>query len=168
MQVKRAINEMHNDTRILINYLKKRLIDEKADDVSYKELTESIGGRDVRRDGVSHLLRTARKRLEKDYGVLVVTVFGYGLKLSNECGAEASRQIRLIHKRSSKQQKRILNAFQESDVDNDEKVSVFTGIAVLGTLNFMTGKRKIERLMTRIQEKGSELSTTETLKLFEE
>ncbi|MHC4720362.1 MAG: hypothetical protein ACYSYT_07790 [Planctomycetota bacterium] len=162
---RKAICEMHTDTRILYNMLESCLIKNGDDEVAYESLNKAIG-RNVQGDGRG-LLMTARKRIEKEYGVLIECIAGVGLKLTNDYAGVKDRAVSHIRRQASRTRKRILNAVVDKTLDPTAQADVAIGLSTLGVLELCSKPSAVKKLGAYIESHGrKELPTAETLKLF--
>lgn len=154
------------DVRILANFIKVKLIDEKAAKCSYGELSAALGGRDIQY-GDRSILDRARKSVEKEHGVYIGTIYTEGIALVDDLSGAADRTIRHISRASKRASRRILNAVND-DIPKAAQVGIFARISTLGALSIFTRQKSIKKIEGRIIETGQkELPTAETLRLFE-
>lgn len=167
MEAKRkAINELHTDTRILTNLLTVRLVKENAEILTYEELSASIG-RDVR-DGARGLLGTARKHVEQDSGIALVTVRNIGLKKTKDYSGMMDVSMTGIRRRAARITRRVLGAVATDRLDSEQQTKVSSRLSILGVIGLFTRRKGLNRLEAKVREIGNkELPTAETLRLFE-
>ena len=167
METKRkAINELHTDTRILMNLLTVKLVKENADIVKYDELSAAIA-RDVR-DGARGLLGTARKHVEQDNQIALETVRSVGIKRTRDYSGMGDKTISQIRRNAARTTKRMLRASVNDTLDDEAQARVASRLSMLGLFGLFTRRVSLNRLEAKVREIGNkELPTAETLRLFE-
>jgi hypothetical protein len=154
------------DVRILANFIKVRLIDEKADICTYAEMSAAIGGRNVQ-NGAYLTMMKARRAVEKDCRVLIDTVTNEGIVLHSDYAGAADKTMKHINRTAKKESRRIVNALPEN-LPNDQAIGIFSRISALGALAVCSTRSAIKKLEGKMEETGAkELPTAETLRLFE-
>lgn len=162
---RRSINEMHTDTRILINYMETKMIKERQVFVSYADLSAAIG-RDIR-NGSRGLLNTARKHIETEHKVLLEAVRNEGVKCTTDYVGKADQQIKHVGKTTRRELKRIVNATTDEDLSNGERIKLNARLSQLGAFAVMAKPSATHRLESSVEQNMTkELPTAETFKLF--
>jgi len=165
VKVKRAINELHTDTRILYNVLESKLIKEGGEIVTYDELLKAIG-RDVRSQARG-LLKTARKHIEKEHHITLECVRNVGIKRTEDYCGIMDKTTQHVRKQTRVTAKRVLNAINDKNLQNDEKILISAKLSQFGAIELFTRNKTTKRLEEHIKlHDGKELATTQTLKLF--
>ena len=162
---RKAINELHTDTRILMNMLTMKLVKEDADIVTYEELSKAIG-RDIR-NGARGLLATARKHVEQDNGIALVVVRDAGIKKTRDYPGMMDESMTGIRRRAARMTRRILGAVASDTLDDDQQNKVSSRLSMLGVIGLFTRRKSVNRIEAKVREIGNkELPTAETLRLF--
>jgi hypothetical protein len=162
---RKAINELHTDTRILFNVLETRLVDQKAERIGYDELSKAIG-RDVQKQARG-LLKTARKHIEEQYHILLEPIVGEGLKISKDYAGLLGKSTAHIRRQARGTAKRVLNGINGSEIDPEQKLEITARLSILGAIELFTKPKLPKKLMASIErEPAKQLPTAETLKLF--
>lgn len=139
----RAIAELSIDTQTLERELMLIAI---GDVVTYGQLTRAIG-RDVQ-NGASHLLASARHRVQRDHALCFEPVRGEGLKRLNDESivgtvAAAFGRVRNIARRGSRR----LACVQNFDaLPNDLKVRHNVAASIFGVLGHVTKDSSVKKL----------------------
>ena len=159
---RKGIFELSTDTRILINVLERVFIQDRLPMVTYDELNKAIG-RNVQEEA-RHLLQTARKHVQADHKILLDTVRKEGVRITNDYeGALDSVRIRagrMIKRRA----REVGNAIAEKSIS----AMIAAKISIIGAMELMSRSHVPKKLIQTIEErKLRELSTAETLKLFQ-
>jgi len=162
---RRAICEMHTDTRILYNVLETKFIKDGAAEVTYDELSAAIG-RSVQVEARG-LLATARKHLEREHALIIEPITGVGLKLTRDYAGVLDKKTAHIRRQSRSESRRVLNAISGKELDQSQQVQVAARLSALGAIQLFTKPAIPKRLTDYVAAHGSrELPTAETLKLF--
>jgi len=158
---KKAINELHTDTRILYNTLESKIIKEGNDSVSYDELSKAIG-RDVRQEARG-LLNTARKHIEREHHITLEVVRNEGIKKTTDYCGLMEKTTGHIGKQGRRTVSRVLNAINGQQLNS----ATAARLSQLGAINLFTRPKTVKRLEEHISShERKELATAETLKLF--
>jgi hypothetical protein len=162
---RRAICEMHSDTRILYNVLENKLIKDKQEQVTYQQLSAAIS-RDVQSEARG-MLATARKNIEQEHAVIIEPVIGIGLKVTVDYAGVKDKELSGIRRKGNRAHKRLLNAIAGKDLDDTVQLDLAIGLSTLGAIELCTKPTTRKRLGTYIESHGrKELPTAETLRLF--
>ena len=162
----RTIGDANVDTRILYDFIVLKLVKEKEAFLSYAQLNASIGGRDVQGDAYG-MLRTARKRVDKDFHLLIETVNREGIKKSESVYGALERTIKHIGRSSRRTSKRVVNAMVDREMDDEQRIKAGIGLSVLGALEQFSKPKAQKLLEVKVREnQAKELPTAETLRLF--
>jgi hypothetical protein len=164
----KTIGEMSTDSRILANKLKVELIDGKKDVCTYEELSAAIG-RDVRTKNGIGLLRTARKSLQRDQGIVLVAVNSVGISIEKDFGGFLEGHRRHVQTTTRRKLRDVSHAIVTSPdtMSNDQKLQTMTNMSLLGAVVQMTKPSSQKKLEAKVSECGvKELPTAETLRLF--
>ncbi len=164
---RKTIGEMSADTRILINYVTKRMVKDGEMFISYAELNAAIGGRNVQAEAHG-ILATARQNVERDCCIVIETVRTEGITLSTKYTgvlAFAAKQARRLVTKASR---RVVNAIDEAELSNEERISIGAYLSGLAAIRLCGATKNIRKLEGRLKETTAlELPTAETLRLFE-
>ncbi len=168
MEAKRkTIGEMSADTRILINYITKRIVKDGEKFISYADLNVAIGGRNVQAEARG-ILGTARKNIEQDCHIVIETVNTEGIALSKKYAgilAFAAKQAGRLAKKASC---RVVNAIDDSELSNEDRVGIGAYLSGLAAIRLCGATKNIRKLESRLKQTTTlELPTAETLRLFE-
>jgi threonine dehydrogenase-like Zn-dependent dehydrogenase len=165
MEAKRkGINELHTDTRILINVLESKLVKEGGEMVSYKELSQAIA-RNVQ-NGARGLLTTAMKHVEKQNNIVLVSVRNEGIKRTEDLIGLNDATLHHIGKASNKSLRRTLNALPNTKLDPAQTTALYARMSALGAFAVCSKPASLKTIEGRVAETQKELPVTETLKLF--
>ena len=166
MEAKRKNSfELSADTRILINVIEKALIKEARETISYSELSAAIG-RDVQLESRG-LLKTARKNVERDNHVMIVTITNEGIALSKNYNGALSQAATKIRRTKRKYCKLVQNAIVDKELPPEESIELMGRFSALEVTELFTKPNMPKKLLDYIKDKGpKELPTAETLKLF--
>lgn len=167
METRRVtIAEMHTDTRILYNVMESKFIKNKQAEISYEELSSSIG-RNVQMNARG-LLSTARKRIEKDFQIVIEPVMNEGLRGTTDYAGIGGKTNAHLHRHSQKHRKRILNAITGKELSPEQILPLAVELSKLGATALFTRRQTPKQLTAYIQEHNIlELPTQQTLKLFQ-
>ncbi len=168
MEAKRkTIGEMSADTRILINYITKRMIKDGETFIPYNDLNAAIGERNVQ-EGARGILMTARRNVEQECNIIIETVNTEGIALSTKYVgvlAFATKQARRLAARASR---RVANAISDTELTNEERISIGAYLSGLAAIRLCGATKNIRKIEGRLKETTlAELPTAETLRLFE-
>ena len=165
MEAKRKpINELHTDTRILINVLESNLVKGGKDTVSYQELSAAIA-RNVQ-NGARGLLNTARKHIEQEHGITLVCIKGQGVKKTNDLTGLLDQTTHHISRTSRKSVKRVLNAMPNIELSNTDRTAINARLSQLGAISMFAKPSSTKVIEGKVAELQKELPTAETLRLF--
>jgi len=163
---RKAAFELHADTRILINIIHHRLMDESVETVTYAELNRAIGGRNVQKEA-NGLLQTARKHVEQNDKIKIETVRDVGLKITDDYGGCLRYARERIRRISRKETKTILNAIDGRDLPGDQKRTIMAELSLMSALQLFTGPQMPTKILDKIEaNEQNQLPTAETLRLF--
>lgn len=158
----RGSYEMSSDARVLYDYLEKNLIDEKHDIVKYSDLSNCIK-RDVQKEAIS-ILKTARNNIEKQHNIMLEVVRSVGIKISTDYEGALDKNLRHVRKSSRRTTKKVGRALTVDKIN----ASIAAKLSIHGALDLMTSPKVPKKLIDSVEaNKLKELSTAETLKLFE-
>lgn len=166
--MKKTINELHSDTRILINRLESAFTTESRDFISYAELSQSIGGRDVQ-GSARGLLITARKHVQVSLKCLIRTVRNEGLKKTDDVIGEIDNTAKHVGRAVKRTIRECLVATDGKEMENQQSVEFHARMSQLGAIAVFTQKKAASRIEGKIKELNihSDLPTAETIRLFE-
>ena len=166
---RKTIGEMSGDTRILINYITKRMIKDGEESISYADLCSAIGGRDVQNDARG-ILATARKHVEDENNILIETVSTVGIKKSKQYVGVLAFATKQVRRLSGKAVRRVAHAVADkyADLSNEEKIGIGAYMSGLAAIRLCGEAKNIRKIEGRLKETSTkELPTAETLRLFE-
>ena len=164
---RKPLNEMHSDTRILINVLESQMIRGDKEVVTYIELSKAIG-RDVRLNAMG-LLGTARKAIERDYHVTLETIPTIGVKKTTDYPGILDHTNQHIGRQARRNINRVVNAIADGkELNNGQALAINSRLSLLGAIALFTKRNSIKKLETKVAENmNKELPIAETLRLFE-
>jgi len=166
IEIKKSINEISTDTKILINYLEKEFVKEGRDFIPYSELSAAIN-RDVQQ-GARHLMDTAKKRVQAEHNLLLRPVFGEGIKKTTDLSGACDHTIKCIGRKARRTVKEVSNATIGKELCNDELIHVNSRLSHLGAIMVFTKPKAVKRIESEVRKRGtSQIPTADTLKLFE-
>jgi len=164
----RTIGEMSTDARILANTLKLNLIDQGQEVCAYDALTASIG-RDVRDRKCRGLLLTARRAIERDHNVVLVSISNCGITMERDYGGYLDGHRKHIQKTTRRKLLGVSNAIiaTPDSISNEKKLGIMTEMSLMGAVVQMTKLSAVKRLEATVAKAGTkELPTAETLRFF--
>ena len=162
---RKSINELSPESRILIQYLTKHLIEDKQDVVTYQEMSAAIG-RNVQTEARGKL-NTARKHVETENQITIGTVSRVGVKITGDYEGIADNTLKSIGRKTRRTCKRILNV-KIGDLPDDRKTAVFSRVSTLGAINQFAKPSSVKKIEGKVKELGNvELPVKETVKMFE-
>jgi hypothetical protein len=156
--------EKSNERRILENYILMKLIKEEVPLLTYDDLSRSIN-RDVRKDARSLLVSSVRT-VEKENKIIIETVRGEGIKVSKAVTGYLEDKNRRIGRMAHRAVSTVTNAIAGGNVEDDEKVSVFSRLSILGAIHLFCRKSSIKKIEGKVEIKNGQLPAKETLELF--
>lgn len=143
MSEKRGISELSIDTQTLERLL---LTIGVGETVSYKALSDSIG-RNIQ-NGASHLLQSARRRLQRESAMVFEAVHGKGLKRLDDIGiANCGESARVKMHNLARRTRQKLTCVQNFDaLPNDAKVKHNVAMSIFGALSEVTKAKAVKKL----------------------
>lgn len=176
-QTKRSIFEISVEARLLYARLKEVSIGEV---VLYTELA-AIGGRPMETDEdtgklidrrfpleLYGALSTARRRAQKDDGIILDAVYGEGLKRLNdhEIVGTSQRYIDGTRRASRRASKRLACVANFDDLPAESKVQHNTFMSLFGALAVITRAKSVKKLEGHVQQAHEQLPLVKTLEAF--
>lgn len=144
---KRSIPELSIDTQTLERALLTVAVGEV---VGYESLSKLIG-RNVQ-NGATHLLQSARRRVQRDHHIVFEPVRGEGLKRLDDEGKARSGESALAKIRSTARrgQEKLLCVDDFDSLSNDAKIKHNLSLSVLGALRQVAKATTMKRLEGKV------------------
>lgn len=162
---KHGIFEMSGDAKILANHIVKRLITDKAECLTYDEMSTVISQNILEHRSVMY---SAKKHVEQHHKVLIDTVKKVGIKLTADYVGASSNIISRIGRMSRKTCSRINKAMSgDHNIPDDQLIAVNARLSLLGVINMSVKPSLVKRIEGRVSTTLNQLPTMETLKMFE-
>lgn len=156
--------QISNDTRILFNVLESRIVKGGEDVIPYKDLTAAIGDRDVQTEARG-ILNTARKRLNREYGVLTTVVTNVGIQRTSDVSAYLASTTTKIGCMARRRTQDAVCALSSPDVSNEQRVGAYVEMAILGGIELLTKPKAHKQIEGKIDIAApKELPTVEALR----
>lgn len=157
-----CIQEMHSDTRLLIAQLQKVT---EGEIVTYEALSQMIG-RDVRKSAYG-CLGTAKKVLQRDYGIIFGVVVNEGLKRLPPAlvVADSERAVKHIRK-TARAGVQKLATVDLSRLTPEEKTNFNVRASHLGVFVAMTESNAVKKLESEVAKAQQSLPLAKTLEAF--
>lgn len=162
---RQSVADLSNDGRILRNFLEAQIVTAGRGEVSYGELSASIGGRDVQSDGRA-VLNSARKYIEKEHNCYLATVTGQGLCRQDDMIAPLEQERRHINRSVKRRLRRVMNAAKPETMEGDNKNVFFAKVSALGAVAICCKPASEKKLLAAVAQRAGEVPTAETMKLF--
>ena len=163
---KKSLIELSNDARILINLIERRLIKERAERLTYADMSAAIGGRNVQREA-RHLLATARRAVQRDHCVLIDTVTNEGICISTDYSGLINKNQRHVRRMTRRTSRVVLNAIKDKELDESQQLELMAGLSQCEALLLFCGPKAPEKLLAKIKaNQNSQLPTADTIRLF--
>lgn len=162
MAVTKSIAELSIDTRVLVSVLNRVATGAL---LAYETLSKAIS-RDVQGDSRA-VLSSARRIVQRDYGIVFACVSGVGLKRLSSADVvdQSSRHIEKSHRCAHRGIKE-LSSVDTSQLTNDQAVSFSARVSHLGVIANMTTDRAIKKIENVQQASQQLLSLAQTLDAF--
>lgn len=161
---RRTLMETSVDARLLYGRLKEMT---EGDVVSWQDLNDTIGGREVR-GAAKGYLDTARRMALRD-NMVFDAIKGVGLKrMKNEEVAVTVGPATMgkIHRATRRGMKK-LGTVRYDDLKRDEQNQYNTGISLMSTLHVLSSATAARRVSAITEQSVKPIAQTEVLKLFE-
>ncbi len=156
--------QISNDTRILYNTLEFRMVKGGEDFVAYKDLTAAIGGRDVQGEARG-ILNTARKRLNREHGVLTTVVTNLGVQRTTDVTAYVASTKTRIGRLARRTTQDAVCALSANNISNEQRVGAYVELSLMGGIEMLTKPKARKQIEGKIDAAApKELPTVETLK----
>jgi|6_EtaG_2_1085325.scaffolds.fasta_scaffold00659_14 hypothetical protein len=176
-ETKHSIFEISVEARLLYARLKEVSIGEV---ILYTELA-AIGGRPMKTDEdtgklidrrfpleLYGALSTARRRAQKDDGIILDAVYGEGLKRLNdhEIVGTSQRYIDGTRRASRRASKRLACVADFDSLPAEDKVHHNTFMSLFGALAVITRAKSVKKLEGHVQQAHEQLPLVKTLEAF--
>lgn len=140
---KRVIPNVAIETSLIVEQFKGKAPGAAA---TWKELSDLIG-RDARTSGMGYL-QTARRILLREYGILLETVRGEGVRIADDAGKlSASSRDMGSARRALGRASRKLEAVEPSKLTDDQRKEFHARTSVLGALRLLATPHAVGRVV---------------------
>lgn len=156
-----TIAEQAVDTRLLVSLLSKAEIGQTF---TYAELSRHLG-RKV--EGSTSNLLSARKILQRDYGMVFDTIWGQGIKRLSDSeivalGDKLPGKVRRLAKRTIVK----VSVAKDEALTNEQIVQRNAAVSMAGVLMHVSTKSGLAKLEAAVKVNAAELPVGKTLELF--
>ena len=161
---KRAIQELHIDSRTLYDRLEKVELINPI--ITYRELGDLIG-RNVQKQARGNLY-TAIHMMQREHTIVFGTVKGIGLKrLNDEEVAHTGGGVLQHIKRATTRGIRKLICIEDfNSLPNEAKIKHNASLSILGVFREMTKQKKIKQIESKVNETQLQLPIVKTIEAF--
>lgn len=144
--------EPSTDRKVLANFLKKRMVEDGAEFVSYAELSAAIGGRNVQ-NGARHLLLGAVADLLREHHIMAVTVRNEGIRRSQDAAGCLDQKVGHIARAARRAGRQCGHVLADEQLNNEQRVKVLARAAQFGALSHFCGNRAQKQIEGMIDQK---------------
>lgn len=156
-----TIHSMADETRALIEAMKEAYVGQTF---TYDQLSKIAG---VRVNGTFPGLQTVRKRLLKDYGIVLAAVRGIGLKrLSDTEILSTGKGVRSSLRRKSSRSLEDHSKVDFKNLDRKGQQSFVAHTSLMGAINMATRERQFERVQQDVRQGERRIPAEEIFQLF--
>jgi hypothetical protein len=153
--------EQTAETRLLVVRLKKMTVGEV---ISYVELSALIS-KPV--DGSSGPLVTARRRMLRDFDMVIACIPGEGIqRLDDKAIVNESLEYGKWIRRKAKRSFERINKANFSTLPREYQMRFSASASVMAAVSFMTGERQMLKLESSMPSGKKELPISDTLRMF--
>ena len=143
--------EPSTDRLILGNFLTVKFDKGKMDFLSYAELSQAIGGRDVQHEARG-LLNGARADFTRDHHRLTVVVRNEGIRVSSDPAGVLQARVHHIRRVARKSAKQAGHVLSNETLDAAQKRGILTHTAQLGAIMQFAGTTAQKQIEGRIDQ----------------